>query len=296
MLTEELMREVRRLEIHAKRRVDDLLTGEYHAAFKGQGIEFADVREYQPGDDVRLIDWNVTARAGKPFIKRFIEERQLTVILCVDISASTAFGAVGRTKARLAAEMAAVLSLVASRNNDRVGLITYADTIESFLPPRKGRSTLLRVIRTCLDARPAGSGAAMRDALELLRTVVRQHAIIFLISDFLLDAEELAPLKRSLQMASHRHEVIALRTSDPRELELPSAGLMRFRDPETGQSVLIDTSSKSVRRTFEAASTRQRDTVTHALRSARVDCIDASTASAFGRELARYFRLRERRR
>lgn len=296
MLTDELMREVRRLEIYAKRRVDDLLTGEYHAAFKGQGIEFADVREYQPGDDVRMIDWNVTARAGKPFIKRHIEERQLTVMLLVDVSASTTFGTIGRTKSRLAAELAAVLAMVASRNNDRVGLLTFADDIRVFLPPRKGRSHLLRVIRECLGSEPGGGGLGLIAALELVRQVVRQHAVVFLISDFLMTEAEQAPLRRALSMASHRHEVIAASIEDPAEFDLPSVGLVRFIDPETGSARLVDTSSRRVRSHLAAAAAQHRAATDQLFRSVRVDRLSLSTKGSFGPELARYFRVRERRR
>lgn len=296
MLPEELIREVKRLEIHARRRVDDLFAGEYHAAFKGQGIEFAEVREYEPGDDIRTIDWNVTARAGRPFIKRYIEERQLTVLLCVDTSASTAFGTIGKSKSRLAAEVAAVLAMVASRNNDRVGVITFADAVNLFVPPRKGRTHLLRVIRECLDTQPGGGGSGLIDALQLVRTVVRQHAIVFLISDFLIAEAESQPVLRALRMASHRHEIVGVRTSDPRELDLPPIGLVKLVDPETNRPIIVDTSSRSLRTRFERAAQAQRQAVENLFRSARSDLIDVSTARPFGVDLLRYFRARERRR
>ncbi|GAB4385950.1 MAG: hypothetical protein Kow0022_13660 [Phycisphaerales bacterium] len=296
MLPEELIREVKRLEIHARRRVDDLFAGEYHAAFKGQGIEFAEVREYEPGDDVRTIDWNVTARAGRPFIKRYIEERQLTVLLCVDTSASTGFGTTGKRKSRLAAEVAAVLAMVASRNNDRVGLITFADAVNLFVPPRKGRTHLLRVIRECLDTRPEGGGSGLIDALQLARTVIRQHAIVFLISDFLISSVEYEPILRALRMASHRHEVVGVRISDPRESALPPIGLVRFVDPETNRSIIVDTSSRSFRTRFEQAANAHRQTVEALFRGARSDLIDVCTDRPFGVDLLRYFRARERRR
>lgn len=296
MLPEELLREVKRLEIRARRRVDDLFAGEYHAAFKGQGIEFAEVREYEPGDDIRAIDWNVTARAGRPFVKRYIEERQLTVLLCIDTSASTAFGTIGRTKSRLSAEIAAVLAMVASRNNDRVGLITFADQVQLFVPPRKGRTHLLRVIRECLDTTPGGGGNGLTGALELVRTVVRQHAIVFIVSDFLLGAEDRAPALRALRMASHRHELVGVRVSDPRELDLPDVGLVKLVDPETRRPLLVDTGSRATRLRFEEAARSQQKEVETLFRGARSDLIDVSTARPFGVDLLRYFRDRERRR
>ncbi|MCL4221719.1 MAG: DUF58 domain-containing protein [Phycisphaerales bacterium] len=296
MLPDDLIREVKRLEIYARRRVDDLFAGEYHAAFKGQGIEFAEVREYEPGDDVRSIDWNVTARAGRPFIKRFIEERRLTVLLCLDTSASHAFGTIGRSKARVAAEVASVLAMVASRNSDRVGLITFADTVKLFLPPRKGRTHLLRVIRECLDTSPKGGGEGLTEALELVRTVVRQHAIVFLLSDFLIDPSRGPGVLKALRMVSHRHEVVGVRISDPRELELPPIGLVKLVDPETRRAVLVDTASRSTRRRFAQAAEQRRQAIDLIFRGARSDLIDVSTARSFGPDLLRYFRARERRR
>lgn len=296
MLPEELIREVKRLEIYARRRVDDLFAGEYHAAFKGQGIEFAEVREYEPGDDVRSIDWNVTARAGRAFIKRFIEERRLTVLLCLDTSASHAFGTIGKSKARVAAEVSSVLAMVASRNSDRVGLITFDDAVKLFLPPRKGRTHLLRVIRECLDTSPTGGGAGLTEALELVRTVVRQHAIVFLLSDFLFDPKQGQAVLKALRMASHRHEVVGVRISDPRELELPAIGLVKMVDPETRRAVLIDTNSRAMRRRFEQAAEQRRQAIDQLFCGVRSDLIDVSTARAFGPDLLRYFRARERRR
>lgn len=296
MLTEELMREVRRLEIRARRRVDDLFSGEYHAAFKGQGVEFAEVREYEPGDDIRSIDWNVTARAGRPFVKRFIEERQLTILLCVDASASTRFGTIGRSKARLAAEVAAVLAMAASRNNDRVGFIRYSDAVDLFLPPRKGRTHLLRVMRECLDTEPRGTDAGVFDALQMVRSVVRRHAIVFLLSDFQTPAERHRPLAGALRMAAHRHELIAVRTTDPRERSIPAMGLVEVVDPETGRRALVDTASASGRRRFADSVEVQRAGVERMLRSARTDLIDVTTDRPFGTELLRYFHAREARR
>lgn len=296
MLTEELMREVRRLEIRARRRVDDLFSGEYHAAFKGQGVEFAEVREYEPGDDIRSIDWNVTARAGRPFVKRFIEERQLTVLLCVDASASTRFGTIGKNKARLAAEVGAVIAMAASRNNDRVGFIRYSDDVDLFLPPRKGRTHLLRVMRECLDTEPRGTDAGVYEALQMVRTVVRRHAIVFLLSDLQIAETDHRAFANALRMASHRHELIGVRTSDPRELNIPAMGLVEMIDPETGRRAVVDTARSATRARFARLAQQQRESVERVLRSARTDLIDVSTDRPFGTELLRYFHAREARR
>lgn len=297
MLTKDLMEEVRRLQIRTRRRVDDLFAGEYHSAFLGRGIEFAEVREYAPGDDVRAIDWNVTARAGKPFIKRYIEERQLTVMLCVDASASGLFGTVGKTKGRLIAEAGAALAYSALQNNDRVGLMRFSDEVDLYVPPRKGPRHLLRLLRELLEAEPAGSGRAFAEALETMGSVLHQRAILFIASDFLPppggSADDLA---RPLAILGRRHDVIALRVSDPRERVLPSVGLIELQDPETGERVLFDTSSRRLRRRHEAEAAKRHDESDRVLRRAGVDVIDLSTARPFGIELERYFRLRERRR
>ena len=296
MLTEELMREVRRLEIRARRRVSDLFAGEYHSAFKGQGIEFADVREYEPGDDVRTIDWNVTARAGKPFIKRFSEERQLSVMLVVDLSASGLFGSGDKSKARLMAEMGSVLAMAATRNNDRVGLMTFSDQVELFLPPRKGRKGLLRLMRELLDAEPRGGGRAFADALSTLRGVLDRHSIVFVISDFLDEREGEAPWELPLRLLARKHDVIALRVSDPREHDLPALGLIELEDPESGSRVLLDTSARSRRAAMRRADQAHERRLRAMFQRDRVDLVDISTDRSFTDDLARYFHLRERRR
>jgi len=297
MLTKDLMEEVRRLQIRTRRRVDDLFSGEYHSAFLGKGIEFAEVREYAPGDDVRDIDWNVTARAGKPFIKRYIEERQLTVVLLIDASASGLFGTVARTKTRLIAETGAAIAYTALRNNDRVALMRFSDDVDLYLPPRKGPRHLLRVLRELLGTEPAGAGAAFQQALETLGSVLHQRAIVFIASDFLPPpGAQPEDITRPLAVLSRRHDVIALRASDPRERSLPRVGLIELEDPETGRRVLFDTGSKKLRGRLEAEARRRDAESDRVLRRAGVDVIDLSTARPFGVELERYFRLRERRR
>lgn len=297
MLTEDLMREVRRLEIRARRRVDELFAGEYHSAFRGQGVEFAEVREYEPGDDIRSIDWNVTARTGRPFVKRFVEERQLSVMLVLDQSASTVFGSGDRSKARLMAEMSAVLALAASRNADRAGLLTFSDQIELFLPPRKGRTHLQRLIREVLSAEPRGRGRAMPDALSMLRRVLSRHSIVFLVSDFLDDSWDngaepawLLPLR----LLARRHDVTALRVTDPLEIAPPRLGLVELEDPETGRRVVVDTGPRSRRLAHRRTMDAQRKRLGERLGRARVDLVDLSTDRPFVDDLHRYFRARDR--
>lgn len=294
----ELMAEVRRLRLAARRRVDDLFAGEYHAAFKGQGIEFSEVREYEPGDDVRSIDWNVTARAGKPFIKRFQEERQLTVFCCVDTSASGVFGSGGRTKSLALAEACGMISLAAQMNRDRAGLMLFSDDVDLVLPPGKTATHHLRLLRELLGAAPSGRGAGMIEALRALGTALRRRAIVFVASDFLLPervraSDELAGALRQLR---RRHEVIALRVADPAELDPPKIGLVEIEDPESGDRRLVDFGSRGVRRRMARVMAEERAGVEKLLRRCRVDLVDLSTREPVGDALARYFRMRERRR
>jgi uncharacterized protein (DUF58 family) len=297
MLTRELMEEVRRLQIRTRRRVDDLFAGEYHSAFLGRGVEFAEVREYAPGDDVRSIDWNVTARAGRPFIKRYIEERQLTVMLCVDASASGLFGTVGRSKAKMIAETGAAIAYSALRNNDRVGLLRFSDTVDLFVPPRKGPRHLLRLLRDLLGMEPAGGGRAFAEALDTLGSVLHQRAIVFVASDFQpAPGGGVEDIARPLARLATRHDVIALRVADPRERELPRVGLIELEDPETGERVLFDTGSARLRRRHRDEVARRRGEADRVLKRAGVDVVELSTDRPFGIELERYFRLRQRRR
>ncbi len=302
MLTQELMREVRRLEIRAKRRVDDLFGGQYHSAFKGQGIEFAEVREYQPGDEVRAIDWNVTARTGHPFIKRFIEERQLTVVLAIDGSLTSGFGTVQRTKFQLAKETSAVLTLAAGRNNDRAGLHLFGcasmeagDSIH--LPASKGKMHSLRLIRALVDAEPGDRGSDLGRALKELGRTHPRRSVIFVLSDFLSglnntnEPEWLSPMR----MLASKHEVVALQLTDPAEFTLPKAGVISMIDPVTSKRFAVDTGSKRVRNRYAAAAAREDALITRALRSVKVDRVQLSTGRSFGDDLARYFRFREQR-
>jgi uncharacterized protein (DUF58 family) len=290
MLPREVIRQIRRLQLKARRAVEDLLGGEYHSVFKGTGIAFEEVREYQPGDDIRTIDWNVTARMGHPFIKRFIEERELTVVLVVDCSGSHQFGTRQQQKREVAAELAAVLAFSAISNNDRVGLVQFTDRVERFLPPRKGVRHVLRLIRDVLFYQPEHRGTSLREGLDFLNRVLHRRTIVFLLSDF-LDRHFESSFKRT----GRRHDLIAIRISDPREEELPAVGLLDLEDAETGERLLLDTNSAAVRDAFQEAAERRRTTLRQMARQARVDLIEVSTDGGHLDALIRFFRLRERR-
>lgn len=290
MLPREVIRQIRRLQLTARRAVEDLLGGEYHSVFKGTGIAFEEVREYQPGDDIRTIDWNVTARMGHPFIKRFIEERELTVLLAVDCSGSQQFGTRAQQKREVAAELAAVLAFSAISNNDRVGLVQFTDRIERFLPPRKGTRHVLRIIRDVLFYQPEHRGTSLREGLDFLNRVLHRRTIVFLLSDF-LDRDFESSFKRT----GRRHDLIAIRISDPREEDLPAVGLLELEDAETGERLLLDTNSAAVRNAFRVAAEQRRSALIQLARQARVDLIEVSTDGRHLDALIRFFRLRERR-
>src|SRR5882672_8681998 len=248
MLTRELLAQVRRLEIKTRRLVNEIFSGQYGSVFRGLGMEFAEVRDYVPGDDVRSIDWNVTARMGHPFVKKFMAEREMTVLLMVDGSASLRFGTAARWKSELAAEVAAVLGFSAIRNNDKVGLCLFTDRIEKFIRPQKGRTHTLRLIRDILEFSPPKRATRIDDALRYFNRVLKRKAVVFLLSDFYQFDERL------LAVTSKRHDLIALQILDPREESLPDAGLLEFRDAETGHTRCVDSSDRSVRRRFEETS------------------------------------------
>lgn len=302
MLTEELMKEVRRLEIRARRRVDDLFGGQYHSAFKGQGIEFAEVREYQPGDEVRAIDWNVTARTGHPFVKRFVEERQLTVILAVDCSITSTFGTVQRTKHTLAKETGAIMTLAASRNNDLVGVHLFGATgmdgrASVHIPPSKGKMHTLRIIRSLVDTEPGDRPSDLPTALSELGRTHKRRALIFILSDFLGGLNNTAEpdWARPIRMLARKHEVVALQITDPAEFSLPKAGIIPMLDPITGRRFSVDTGSRRVRKKYEQAAAKENALIGGTLRSAKVDRVQLSTGRSIGDDLARYFRFREQR-
>lgn len=291
MVPKELLRKIRRIEIRTTHLVDDMLAGQYHSAFKGVGMEFEEVRPYQIGDDVRSIDWNVSARYGEPFIKIFREERERTVILLVDMSRSLLFGTQGQLKRELAAEVGATLAFSAIRNNDRVGLIGFTDRVEKFVPPRKGSGHVLRVIRELLAFEPTGRRTNLSAGLDYLNRVVRRRAVVFLMSDF-----EDRAFERPLTVARRRHDLIAVQIEDERERRLPSAGLMRWIDAETGRRMVVDTGSRRFRRRFAALADERRERLDHWLRQMKIDTIRIRTGEPYAEPLIRFFRTREARR
>ena len=290
MLTREQLRTVRKIQIRTSHLVSDLFAGQYQSAFRGRGMEFAEVRLYQPGDDVRTIDWNVTARSGTPHVKRFAEERELTVMLLVDASASTLFGSVRETKRALATELSAVLAFSAITNNDKVGLVLFSDRIELALPPRKGTRHVLRVIRELLSIRPAGRGTNLALALEHLAHVAKRRCVVFVVSDF-LDPH----CRTALRVAARRHDLVAVTLDDPRERELPAVGLVELEEAESGARRVVDTGDARVRAAFARAAAEARRERARVLRGADVDVVEVDTARPYADALLRFFRRRERR-
>jgi len=290
VIPREILRKVRQIEIRTNREVTDVLGGQYHSVFKGRGMEFEEVREYLPGDEVRTIDWNVTARFGHPFVKKFREERELTVMLVVDVSASGRFGSVRQTKNELAAELAAVLAFSAIRNNDKVGLILFTDRIEKFVAPQKGRRHVLRVVREILGFAPQGAGTDVSLALDYLNHVQPRRAVCFLLSDF-QDQEFL----NQLRVAGRRHDLIALSIHDPREEQVPAVGLVELRDAETGALAVVDTFDDHAREQFVQQTAQQATALHQLFRKAAVDRVDIRTDADYMRPLVRFFRMRERR-
>lgn len=270
--------------------VTDVFAGQYHSVFKGRGMEFEEVREYQPGDDIRSIDWNVTARMGHPFIKKFMEERELTIMLLLDMSGSSFFGTVNKLKRHLSAELCSLLAISAVKNNDKVGLIIFSDKIEKFVPPMKGLSHVLRIIREALYYEPEEKGTNITAALEYLNRVITRRTISFVISDFYAK-----DYKMSLSTANKRHDVVAISVTDPREIDLPDVGIVSLEDAETGETVMLDTSSFALRNEYHANAIKMFEERKKLLRSINVDHIDIRTDVPYDRELYRFFRMRERR-
>jgi uncharacterized protein (DUF58 family) len=285
---EEAAREVRRIEITTRHLVRDIVAGEYASAFRGRGVEFSEVREYQPGDDVRTIDWNVTARLGAAYVKRFLEERELTVLFAVDYSASGAFGTRLRTKRELAIEVCAVLAFAAARNNDRVGAVFFTDRVERFVPPGKGRRHVLRVVSDLLAFEPAHPGTSLPAALEFIEPVLRRRAVVFLVSDF-LDPRHPPALDR----LARRHELIAIQVLDPRERELPDVGLAALVDPETGAWRWVDTGSAELRARFSRDAAALDAAVERRLRERGADLVRLETGRPYAEPLLAFFRRRE---
>jgi uncharacterized protein (DUF58 family) len=286
----EVLRQVKLLELRTRGLVNSLFTGEYRSVFKGQGMEFAEVREYQAGDEVRSIDWNVTARMQRPYVKRYIEERELTVMLAVDVSGSERFGTRRRFKSELASELAAVLAMSAIRNNDRVGGVMFTDSIEHVVPPKKGRRHALRLIRDILAFEPKGRGTDIAGATEYLTKMLTRKAIIFLVSDF-----QGPDIERPLKLLAQRHDVVAVTLDDPSERALPDIGLVRFVDPETGEMFDVDTSNAAVRSQFDSTVSEEAERRRHLLRRLAIDEIPVHTNEGIMDPLLRFFRSRERR-
>ena len=286
----EILRQVKLIELRTRGLVNSVFTGEYRSVFKGQGMEFSEVREYQPGDEVRSIDWNVTARMRRPFVKRYIEERELTVMLVVDLSGSERFGTVNRFKSELASELAAVLAMSAVRNNDRVGVLLFTDRIEHVIPPRKGRRHVLRIIRDILAFEPVGRGTDMVRAIDYVANMLNEHAIVFIVSDFL---EE--DISHPLKLLAQRHDVVAVTVDDPSERNLPDIGIARLLDPETGETVEVDTSSKTVRDIYSQRVSAEREERKHLLRRLAIDEVAVHTEGGAVEPLLRFFRQRETR-
>jgi len=287
----EILASVRRIEIRTRRLVEEVFSGEYHSVFKGTGMEFREVREYVAGDDVRTIDWNVTARTGQPFVKLFEEERELTVMLVVDMSRSGWFGSGERTKVEVAAELCGVLAFSAIANKDKVGLLLFSDRVEKFIPPAKGKSHVLRCIRELLTYEPEGRGTDLNEPLRLLGSVLKRKATVFLVSDFWT-----GDFAASLSILGRRHDVVAVRIRDPRETSLPRVGLVRWVDAETGQTVLIDTSAGTTARRLAARAGSHDRALDKLLASRAVDLVDVDVTLSYVEPLRKFFLAREGRR
>lgn len=287
---QEILKKIRRLELKTRRLVNSSFAGQYHSVFKGQGMNFEEVREYSPGDEIRSIDWNVTARMNTPYIKKFTEEREMTVMIVLDVSASGAYGSVELSKRELAAEVAAILAFSAINNNDKVGLLLFSDRVELFIPPKKGRQHTLRLIREMLYFEPVGQGTDVSEALRYVNRVLNRKAVIFLISDFL------APdFSKPLTAASRRHDVVAMPVYDPGEESLPDIGRVTFEDAETGELMEIDTGSKKIRAGFAGAGEKQRKSVEKLFASRRIDSVTLATNQDYLIALRAFFDRRERR-
>ena len=287
MNEKEILKKIQRIEIFTNRLVNTVFAGEYESVFKGQGITFDEVREYQVGDEIRTIDWNVTARMGQAYIKKYVEERELVMMLVVDMSASTSFGSITETKAEIAAEIAALLAFSAIKNNDKVGLICFTDTVEHFVPPRKGKRHVLRVVRDILHFQPKQSGTNIETALSFVDRVLKPHSVVFLISDFKDTGYE-----KQLRLSGKRHSLIAITLQDRREVELPDVGLIELEDAESGETVILDTRSEKARRMYTELNQRADAERRQVFRASQVDSIHIRTDESYVKPLIRFFRQR----
>ncbi len=290
MLPKDLIKRIRKLEITTRKVVSDMLAGQYHSVFKGRGMAFSEVRQYQPGDEIRIIDWNVTARMNDAYVKVFTEERELTVMLLVDVSASKEFGSTDRAKSEVAAEIAAQIAFSAIANNDRVGLILFSDRVEKVIPPKKGRKHVLRVVSDILAFQPAGKGTDLSAGLTYLSQISKRKSVAFLISDFL--AEKYEP---ALRIVSRRHDLVPVVISDPFEVAFPKLGLVDFEDPETGDRLTVDTADPLVRGRFARALQGVRDDRRKLFKKLELDHVELKSGEDYGSALTRFFRARARR-
>ena len=290
MITKELAKKIRVLQITTRKVVNDVLAGEYGSVFRGRGMEFDEVREYMPGDEIRSIDWNVTARTGHPYVKRFVEERELTVMFLVDLSASGSFGSVRKLKNEIAAELCALLAFSAVKNNDKVGLVVFTDRVEMFIPPKKGTKHVLRVIRELLNFKPRPASTDIEGALDYLGRVTTKRSVVFLVSDF-----QAAGFEKKMRVLGKRHDLIAVTIVDPREVKLPDVGLIELEDAETGEMVLVDTSSAAVRKRYERLGREERQRLKELFNSTGVDQIEVMTDRDYVPRLVSFFRTREKR-
>jgi len=290
MIPKEILKKVKQIQIRSSRLVNDVLAGEYVSVFKGRGMEFDEVREYQAGDDIRTIDWNVTARLGHPYIKRYTEERELTIMFLVDLSFSGEFGSMKQFKNEIATEICAVLAFSAVRNNDKVGLILFTDKIEKFVPPKKGKTHVLRVIREVLYFKPENKGTDISIALEYLLKVTKRKTVCFLLSDFITEGFE-----RALRIANKRHDMVAVSITDPRELEIPNVGFVELEDAETGEITLIDTSDRKMMERFNKFNVKNMEERAKLFRGMGVDLVDVRTDSSYVEPIMKFFRAREKR-
>ena len=289
MIPAAILKKVRRIEIHTNRLVNDLFGGEYESVFKGQGIEFADVREYVPGDDIRTIDWNVTARTGHPFVKKFVETRELTVLFAVDMSGSQYFGSTDKLKSEIAAEITAILAFSAVKNNDKTGLLIATEGVEKFIPVKKGRNHALRVIREVLGYQPKKKKTRLAGALEYLYRVQTRTSVVFLISDFMDEGYE-----KALKILSRKHDVIAIHLHDPLEQQFPKVGLVELVDRETGKTMLVDTTSSQFQRRFRQTADEKQTALKKLFKSLQIDCIDIPANTSYVEPLFKFFKGRER--
>ena len=290
----ELMAKVGKIRILTNKLIDDQLSGDYHSTFKGQGVEFDEVRPYTPGDDVRTIDWNVTAKTGLPYIKRFSEERELTILFLVDVSGSQGYGSVRRSKMELAAEVTALLALTAIRNQDKIGLVLFSDQIVKYIPPRKGRDSVMRLVREVLAAEDAATGGTdIAAALKFLNGVQKRRAVVFLVSDFLGDV---LGFEKMLRATARHHDMVCVPVSDPAERELPNVGLVELEDPETGELVLVDTSSASVRKRFAKRAAEEDEELRTFFRKTGIDTLPIDTSRPYVDGVRALFKRRARKR